>query len=71
MYVEDRQYKHAENSFGERIPPCLTPMDIQKSSDIQVPHLIQTVCLLYQSNNILTIATGVLRSSNFRNNLKW
>ena len=30
----------------------------------------QTVCLLYQNSKILTITIGVLRSSNFRNNLK-
>ena len=30
---------------------------------------MQTVCLLYQNNKILTITIGVLRSSSFRNNL--
>ena len=32
---------------------------------------MQTVCLFYQNYKILTITIGVLRSSNFRNNLKW
>ena len=30
-----------------------------------------TVYLQYQNNKVLTITIGVLRSSSFRNNLKW
>ena len=52
------------------MPPCLTPLDIGKQSEIHLPHSTQTVCLLYQNNKILTITIGVLRSSNFQYNLK-
>ena len=60
-----------ENNFGDRILPCLTPLDIEKKAEIHLPHLMQTVCLLYQNIKILTITIGVLRLSSFQNNLKW
>ena len=67
--LSERSMK-TENNFSDRIPPCLTPFDIEKKPEIHLPHLMQTVCLLYQNNKILTITIGVLRSSSFRNNLK-
>ena len=50
---------YTEHNFGDRIPPCLTPLDIEKKLEIHLPHLTQTVCLLYQNNKILTITNDV------------
>jgi hypothetical protein len=60
-----------EKSIGESIPPCLTPFVILKKSEVQVPHLIHRLCILYQYINIRTIIIGTDLDISLLNKAQW
>ena len=59
------------NKYGDKIPPCRTPFETLKKSDVVEPHLIQNVWVLYQYNRIRISTTGTPRLSNFLKSVQW
>ena len=60
----DRSSTYTANKRGDKMPPCLTPLETVKKLDVDWPHLIHISCLLYQKINILTINNGIDFSNN-------
>ena len=60
-----RSSMYTINKYGNKIPPCRTPFETLKNSDVVEPHFIQKVWVLYQYNRIRISTTGTPRWSNF------
>ena len=54
--------------MGEIIPPCLTPLPIRKSGEVELPHRTHIFCCVYQKSSNLTINNGTCFLINLSNN---
>ena len=59
------------NKYGDKIPPCRTPFETLKNSDVVEPHFVQKVWVLYLYNKIRISITGTPRLSNFLKSVQW
>ena len=69
--ILDRSSIYTENSAGESIPPCLTPLEILKNEDLILPHCIQSSCVRYQKHKTRTMIIGTSLKINFLNIVQW
>ena len=67
----DRSSIYRENSFGESIPPCLTPLEILKNDGLILSYCIQSSCVRHQRHKTRTMMIGTSLKLNFLNIVQW
>jgi hypothetical protein len=58
---------YKENNLGDNIPPCRTQLLLLKCAEVDVRHITQNSCQLYQMHNNLTTNRGTPRLARFSN----